>query len=53
MAGKLRMRSIEEGDFKGKAVLLRVDINSPVDKQTKRIINDNRIRKSVPPIRNL
>ena len=53
MAGKLRMRSIEEGDFKGKAVLLRVDINSPVDKQTKRIINDNRIRKSVPTIRDL
>ncbi|MCK4925196.1 MAG: phosphoglycerate kinase [Spirochaetes bacterium] len=53
MAGKLRMRSIDEGDFKGKAVLLRVDINSPVDKQTKRIINDNRIRKSVPTIRDL
>jgi phosphoglycerate kinase len=53
MAGKMRMRSIDEGDFKGKAVLLRIDINSPVDKLTKRIINDNRIRKSVPTIRDL
>jgi len=53
MAGKLRIRSIDEGDFRGKRVLLRVDINSPVDKRTRRIVNDNRIRKSVPTIREL
>jgi len=53
MAGKLVIRSIDEGDFKTKSVLLRVDINSPVDKPTGKIINDNRIRKSVPTIRDL
>jgi phosphoglycerate kinase len=53
MAGQLRIRSIDEGDFRGKRVLLRVDFNSPVDRVTKRIANDNRIRKSVPTIRDL
>jgi phosphoglycerate kinase len=53
MGGELKIRSIDEGDFRGKRVLLRVDINSPVDKKTKRIINENRIRKSVPTIRDL
>jgi phosphoglycerate kinase len=53
MAGQLRIRSIDEGDFRGKRVLLRVDFNSPVDRVTKRIVNDNRIRKSVPTIRDL
>ena len=53
MAGKLMMRSIDEGDFKGKTVLLRIDINSPVEKTTGKIVNDNRIQKSVPTIRDL
>ena len=53
MTGKLVIRSIDEGDFKGKSVLLRIDINSPIDKNTGKIINDNRIRKSVPTIRDL
>lgn len=43
------------GDFnyKGKKVLLRVDINCPMDKKTLRIINDSRIRAVVPTIREL
>jgi len=53
MAHEFRIKSIDEGDFKGKTVLLRVDINSPVDKDTKKIINDNRIEKSVPTIKDL
>ena len=53
MAGKLLIRSIDEGDFKGKSVLLRIDINSPVDKRTGKIMDDNRIRKSVTTIRDL
>jgi phosphoglycerate kinase len=53
MADQLGIRSIDEGDFRGKRVLLRVDFNSPVDRVTKRIVNDNRIRKSVPTIRDL
>ncbi len=40
-------------DFRGKRVLLRVDINCPMDKQTLKIINDSRIRAVVPTIREL
>jgi phosphoglycerate kinase len=48
-----RIRSIDDGDFFGKRVLLRVDINSPIDRDSGRIINDNRIVKSIPTIRDL
>lgn len=43
------------GDFnyKGKKVLLRVDINCPMDKKTLKIINDSRIRAVIPTIREL
>ena len=44
------MKSIEELDLAGKTVLLRVDINSPIDPTSKRIVNTNRIEKSVPTI---
>lgn len=47
------MNRIDDFDIKGKTVLLRVDINSPIDPATKRIVNDNRIRESVPTIRKL
>lgn len=47
------IRSIDQGDFAGKRVLLRVDINSPIDRNSGRIANDNRIVKSVPTIRDL
>lgn len=40
-------------DVAGKRVLLRVDINSPVDPETKRIVNEARIDKSLPTIRDL
>jgi phosphoglycerate kinase len=53
MPVKLRVRSIDEADFRGKRVLLRVDINSPVDRITRKIANDNRIQKSIPTIRDL
>ncbi len=45
--------SLDDGDFAGKRVLLRVDINSPIDRDTGRIVNDNRIQKSLPTIRDL
>src|SRR3954468_11050271 len=48
-----RMKALEDFDFKGKTVLLRVDINSPIDPKTKRIVNENRIRESVPTIKKL
>lgn len=48
-----RMKALGDFDFKGKTVLLRVDINSPVDPATKRIVNENRIRESVPTIQKI
>ena len=48
-----RIPSIDDGDFSNKRVLLRVDINSPIDAKTGRIANDNRIVKSIPTIRDL
>ena len=47
-----RMKALSEFDFKGKTVLLRVDINSPINAE-KRIVNENRIRESVPTLRKL
>jgi len=46
----LNIRSIDQFDYRGKTVLLRADINSPIDPETKGIINDNRIDKSIPTI---
>jgi phosphoglycerate kinase len=45
--------SLDDGEFSGKRVLLRVDINSPIDRDTGRIVNDNRIQKSLPTINDL
>ena len=45
--------SIDEFDVAGKRVLLRVDINSPLDPETKRISNENRLNKSIPTIADL
>ncbi len=48
-----KMTGLDRFDYNGKTVLLRVDINSPIDSRTKRIVNDNRIRKSIPTIKYL
>jgi phosphoglycerate kinase len=48
-----RMNNMNDFDYSGKTVLLRVDINSPIDPTTKRITNDNRIQKSIPTIKRL
>lgn len=44
------MRSITEFEYQNKTVLLRVDINSPIDSKTKKIVNENRINMSLPTI---
>ena len=49
----LKMKGIDDFDYSGKTVLLRVDINSPIDVKTKRIVNQNRIQKSIPTIRKI
>ena len=45
---EVKMRSLDGIDLRGKKVLLRPDINSPVDPVTKKIVNDNRIVKTIP-----
>jgi len=49
----IKMKRIEDFDLSGKTVLLRVDINSPIDPQTRKIINENRLQKSIPTIAKL
>lgn len=45
--------TMDDYDFKGKTVLLRVDFNSPLDPKTKRILDDSRIRAHAATIREL
>jgi phosphoglycerate kinase len=47
------MKNIDDFDYNAKTVLLRVDINSPIDLKTRRITNDNRIQQSVGTIKKL
>jgi len=49
----MKMKSIDDFDYNGKTVLLRVDINSPIDSETKKIVNENRIQKSIPTIKKI
>jgi phosphoglycerate kinase len=41
---------MSEFELKGKTVVFRPDINSPIDPKTKRIVNTNRIEKTVPTL---
>jgi len=45
--------TLDDYDFGGKTVILRVDINSPIEPTSKKLANDNRIRKSAPTIKEL
>jgi phosphoglycerate kinase len=49
----LKILTIDDFDFREKSILLRVDINSPIDPVTKRIVNENRIDKNIPTIMDL
>ena len=49
----MAIRSIDDIEVAGKRVLLRVDINSPIDPATGRITDENRINQSLPTIRDL
>lgn len=48
-----QFNTLEDFDYRDRTVLLRVDINCPLDKQTLRIVNDARIRRIVPTVREL
>lgn len=47
---KTAIRSLKEFDYKNQTVLLRLDINSPIDPITKKITSKNRINKSLPTL---
>ena len=44
MIEEWNIKTIDDVDVKGKTVFVRVDINSPVDPETKKILDDTRIR---------
>ena len=46
------IKTLDDIDVRGKTVLLRIDINSPVDANQK-IKDDTRIKRSLPTIREL
>ena len=45
--------TLDDLDFRGRTVILRLDINSPIEHRTGELADDNRIRKSVPTVREL
>ena len=47
---ELPILTMDDIDVAGKTVILRVDINSPIDPATGQLKDDNRIRKSAPTI---
>jgi phosphoglycerate kinase len=49
----VHITTLDDIDVANKTVLLRVDINSPIDRQTGRIADDNRLNKSLPTISDL
>jgi len=49
----VRIPTLDDLEVAGRRVLLRVDINSPIDPQTGGIADFNRIDKSLPTIRDL
>jgi len=40
----VKFLTLDDFNFKGKTVIVRVDFNSPVDPETKRVLDDTRIR---------
>ena len=49
----MRITSLDDVEVRGQTVLLRPDINSPIDRETGKIVSENRIDKSLPTIRDL
>lgn len=49
----IQIRTLDDLDCRGKTVLLRLDINSPLDPKTKKIVNLNRIKASLATIKDL
>ncbi len=50
---KLSFKTMDDVDLKGKRVLIRVDMNCSIDPETKKIIDDSRIRAIIPTLEEL
>ncbi|MCX7971284.1 MAG: phosphoglycerate kinase [Negativicutes bacterium] len=53
MAETTKITPLEAFGYRGRTVILRLDINSPIDPATKKIVSENRIKKSIPTLRYL
>lgn len=49
----MTIATLDDFDVRGRTVLLRVDINSPIDRVTGKITDDNRLTMSLPTISDL
>ncbi|MGB5167539.1 MAG: phosphoglycerate kinase [Acidimicrobiia bacterium] len=49
----MTIAALDDLDVQGRVVLLRVDINSPIDRTTGKITDDNRLNMSLPTIADL
>lgn len=49
----MQITTLDDIDVRDRTVLLRVDINSPIDRKTGRIADENRLDKSLPTIADL
>lgn len=47
---RLKIKPISAFNIAGKTIIFRPDINSPIDPATKRIVNTNRLEKTVPTL---
>ena len=52
MAAKKSVSDLKKGDLEGKVVLVRADLNVPLDKSQK-ITDDTRIRAAIPTLKYL
>ncbi|MCP4965004.1 MAG: phosphoglycerate kinase [bacterium] len=50
---EVRITSLDDVEVRGRTVLLRPDINSPIDRATGKIADENRLDKSLPTIADL
>jgi len=50
---RISIKTLEDFDVKGRTVLFRPDINSPIDVKTKKIVNTNRLEKAAPTLQAL